>query len=89
MAQRQQAKWSPLDVWLLYIVSDIIGTDTECGSWISGGPELYALSTHMLLLLGGELTFASSGISDHSIQLALKRVNSNKTKLLSLGNVQE
>lgn len=53
------------------------------------GPELYALSTHMLLLLGGELIFASSGISDHSIQLAFKRENSNKTKLLSLGDVQE
>lgn len=86
---RQNAKWSPLDVWLVYIVSDVIGADTEYGSWISVGPELYALSTHMLLLLGGELIFASSDISDYSIQLAFKRENSNKTKLLSLGNVQE
>lgn len=53
------------------------------------GPELYALSTHMLLLLGGELIFASNDISDYSIQLVFKRENSNKTKLLSLGNVQE
>lgn len=86
---RQNAKWSPLDVWLVYIVSDVIGADTEYGSWISVGPELYALSTHMLLLLGGELIFASNDISNYSIQLVFKRENSNKTKLLSLGNVQE
>lgn len=86
---RQNAKWSPLDVWLVYVVSDVIGADTEYGSWISVGPELYALSTHMLLLLGGELIFASNDISDYSIQLVFKRENSNKTKLLSLGNVQE
>lgn len=86
---RQNAKWSPLDVWLVYIVSDVIGADTEYSSWISVGPELYALSTHMLLLLGGELIFASNDISDYSIQLVFKRENSNKTKLLSLGNVQE
>lgn len=86
---RQNAKWSPLDVWLVYVVSDVIGADTEYGSWISVGSELYAFSTHMLLLLGGELIFASSAISDYSIQLAFKRENSNRTKLLSLGNVQE